>query len=289
MIRLTTVPEGETSLQRATPEGYAHIRWVTAEERAEIIKAASFMRRYGENNPFRLLSTAHQTFEDAVEEIAGRSADSHFSHMVNKLTAELVSWLLLWRLTIDHWRHDISDRFGTESESYVKLLAALAGQYDARPAYRVVEGMRNLVQHREMPPLHVNDNDQLESDGTRSRTLSITISVEWFLNWPQCPRLLREYLEHQGIQRVDIVSAVRGAMDGLSEVLPTYVYIDTIDLDVHLRRLISLLDEAEPGLPLLATSRSSRNDNQLLEFNFVRFDDIIPILQPLRRHGMPKS
>lgn len=81
-----------------------------------------------------LLSAARQTFVTSIEKIASHPAESGSSRLVNKLTADLLSWLLIWRLTLGHWRHDVSSRLGKDSEQHQALAVALNDAYDRTQA-----------------------------------------------------------------------------------------------------------------------------------------------------------
>jgi len=73
-------------------------------------------------------------------------------HTINR---RLVNLLSAGRLYIDQVKHDVSELFGSDSEQLGELKKAFAKQYDAHLGYRVLEALRNHVQHRNLPVYHL--------------------------------------------------------------------------------------------------------------------------------------
>ena len=101
-----------------------------------------------------------------------------------ELLGAFVGWLLIWRLIVDQAEHDLSSRFGDNSSQLASFRLARKNAYDSSSAYRVVEALRNLIQHREMPSLTLNRNEALDhGTGQRQRRFLIVS------RWPICSGL----------------------------------------------------------------------------------------------------
>lgn len=68
------------------------------------------------------------------------------------------TWLLYWRLYLDQTRADLIRRFGDKSAEAQQFTSTCNAAFDSSSAYRIVEGLRNMVTHssRIMPrPIYV--------------------------------------------------------------------------------------------------------------------------------------
>lgn len=89
------------------------------------------------------LTTRHYLFQNH-----DWSSFRNDAHTINRRLANLLS---AGRLYIDQTRHNISELFGPASDQLKALDQAFAEQYDAHLGYRVLEALRNHVQHRSLP------------------------------------------------------------------------------------------------------------------------------------------
>lgn len=70
-------------------------------------------------------------------------------HVVNR---RIINLLKMCRLYIDQTSHNIHSIYGSDSEQEKAIEGQKSQEYDSdRPGYRVMEAMRNYVQHRELP------------------------------------------------------------------------------------------------------------------------------------------
>ena len=63
----------------------------------------------------------------------------------------LANLLFAIRLYIDQTKHDVSKLFGADSMQFKETARAFAEQYDTYIGYRVLEAIRNHMQHRSLP------------------------------------------------------------------------------------------------------------------------------------------
>jgi hypothetical protein len=71
-------------------------------------------------------------------------------HTLNRRIANL---LTSSRLYIDQVRHELSSLFGKDSNEFKQFSQACSQEYDGYAGYRVMEQLRNIMQHQ-TPPLH---------------------------------------------------------------------------------------------------------------------------------------
>ncbi len=57
------------------------------------------------------------------------------------------TWLLYWRLYLDQTEADLLRRFGEHSTEVEQFSSTCSGAFDSSSAYRIVEGLRNMVAH----------------------------------------------------------------------------------------------------------------------------------------------
>ncbi|BBO34593.1 hypothetical protein [Lacipirellula parvula] len=81
---------------------------------------------------------------------------SHLAGNIHRFNRLLVNFLTACRLYHDQVDREICQIFGHESSERAKLKAARNEEFDASASYRVMEGLRNYLQHRGLPLRRVN-------------------------------------------------------------------------------------------------------------------------------------
>ena len=130
-----------------TEEDFAQLR--SAKQNLVILqsvedKLAILLANYAEWETTLLVETVNNVvfqesgWSDAVE-------------LVYTLNRRLVNLLTACRLYIDHVKHDLNSMYGAESEIGSHIIKEMRRQYDGRLGYRVMEALRNYVQHRGLP------------------------------------------------------------------------------------------------------------------------------------------
>lgn len=106
---------------------------------------------------FDLLLTNYQEFEHELLQIALEAAlrfENNWSASVGTLMTvnrRLVNTLTACRLYLDQVGHNLSSIYGSNSTAQQQMISQCRAEYDARIGYRVMETLRNYVQHRGMP------------------------------------------------------------------------------------------------------------------------------------------
>ncbi len=86
--------------------------------------------------------------QDIVHGFGDWSASRADMLSVNRRLVNLTSSC---RLYIDQVKHDLSDQYGPASAHVERAEKAFSREYDSRLGYRVMEDLRNHIQHRSMP------------------------------------------------------------------------------------------------------------------------------------------
>jgi hypothetical protein len=172
----------------------------------------------------------------------------------DRVDKELVSFLLVWRMALDHLASATSSWFGKDSKQWEAFEVGRRRAYDTHFGYRVVDAMRNRVQHQERPPLthtllrYPYTCDECDKEHA-DLDLAVSLPKEWFLS-SQCPRLLKQDLTATDRDDIDIRAAVDESMQGFRDIL----YVMTMASDEapgHLASLVNVFDETEPLVPVL--------------------------------------
>jgi hypothetical protein len=97
------------------------------------------------------------------------------------INRRIVNFLSACRLYVDQVKHAISAAYGKPSSQYDLLCKSFSEEYNGHLAYRVLEALRNHVQHRGLPAAHFNYNWEREgpAESMRERliaTVSLSVS-----------------------------------------------------------------------------------------------------------------
>lgn len=247
-VDLGSCPEWTLQTAGATT---TFVRCVDADEAKQIMEAASFCRKYATMPTHRLLNSSFRVWEQTFERVANAKKDEWQPALTELLLGAFVGWILIWRLVFDQAEHDLSSRFGSGSVELAKFRSARSAAYDGSCAYRVVEELRNLVQHREMPSLRLNRTEELDpTTGQRVTKVSYKFPVSDLLNSPKCKtKIKNEYRGNLGLE-LELPELISQAMAALNPVLLELTRISTPELITHVSLLRRVFAEAS-GVPLL--------------------------------------
>jgi hypothetical protein len=74
-----------------------------------------------------------------------------FQEEINRLNRRIVNLLSVCRLYLDQSIHHLSCIYGKEGEKLNNIKKKISREYDSKLGFRVMEAMRNYVQHRGFP------------------------------------------------------------------------------------------------------------------------------------------
>ena len=237
-----------------------YIRSLTETEFELLLDAVKFVQSVGYPQEARPLDEAYGEWLGRID--TGASSLPSPTAYLHKLMADaLVSFLLSWRMALDHLARATSHRFGKASEQWEVFEAARRRAYDTYLGYRVVDAMRNCVQHQGSPPLAVDLITlpyvcQKCGKEHASYDLSVEIPAQWLLDYDRCPRILKQDLADRPDELLDMKIMTAQAMQGIKDIL--YARLITYDRAVeHINVLVDTFRQAgsNPGLVAGASCR----------------------------------
>jgi hypothetical protein len=251
-IDLGSCPEWTLQSAGATTN---FVRCVDADEAKQIMAAAGFCRKYATMPTHRLLNSSFRVWEQTFERVADSKRNEWQPASTELLLGAFVGWILIWRLVFDQAEHDLSSRFGPNSNQLARFRSARSVAYDASRAYRVVEALRNLVQHRGMPSLRLNRTEELDrTTGCRVTNVSYKFPVSDLLNSPKCPTKIKNEFRSNPDLELELPDLISEAMAALNLVLLELTRISTPELVTHIDLLRKVFAEAS-GMPLLLRAK----------------------------------
>jgi len=230
---------------------------------------------------YRLLSSSFRVWQQTFDRAAKAKRGEWSPALAEDLIATLVGWLLIWRLVLDQACHDLSSRFGKDSEQLTKFLLATNNAYDSSRAYRVVDALRNLVQHRGMPSLTLNRTEKLDrGTGQVITQVSYTFPVSDLLNSPKCPATVKREFRDQPDMELDLPDIINQAMAAIQPVLLELVQFSVPELITHITQLRTIFAEAS-GAPLLLRAKQPPATGNPLGFDveMVQLQDLQFLVQ----------
>jgi hypothetical protein len=252
------------------------VREITASEMAELNESIIYCRRYSERYDVRLVHISKSTFDQALAKLSQPFPSQMVAVLNQEAEVALVTFLLMWRLFLDHSKHDLSQRFGKPSATFDQFIQKTSDVYDRYPGYRLIEGLRNYVQHVGLPGLQVTVSQSLEGDGSVIRNATAVLSTSTLLDWGKCPALLRADLEKFSAT-LPIVDLVQDAVCAFAELASELSAIDAPELRRHFARIQQIVDEVAPDTPLIAQESLEHIvlNGGSGEVTLIRFDDVL--------------
>lgn len=203
--------------------------------------------------------------------------------LYDELESAFIGWLLIWRLVFDQLDYNISMRFGKESRERSMFKGARSKAYDTHQGYRVVEAMRNLVQHRDMLPLKATRTRRLDpQSGKVVRGVEFTFPVSWLLESTKCPAKIKAEFEETPAISLDMINIADDAMAGFQQVFVTIVKINHPEMQDSVNLLRQIFGEAHPGLPILLRIKRPDAGARMkggVQFEIERIDDLLRIVR----------
>ena len=221
------------------------VRCVEDDEASQIKMAAGFCRKYAIMPTYRLLNSSFRVWQHSWGRVANAKRGEWSPAVAEDLLGAFVGWLLIWRLVLDQAEHDLSSRFGKDSDQFSKFAAARSTAYDGSRGYRIIEALRNLVQHRKMPTLTLNRTEELDrTTGQPVMKTSYRFPVSDLLNSPKCPATIKkEFRDEPGLE-LELPSIIDEAMIAMNSVLIELMEISVPELTTYIGKLRPIFVEA---------------------------------------------
>ncbi len=138
-----------------------------------------------------------------------------FQDQIAAVSRRLANLLSAARLYLDQVTHDLRSTFGPAADLPVAVKAKSSEEYDARFGYRVMETLRNVMQHRSMPVHALSFPHESVGQGLQVRAVP-SIEVARLKDAELKPAVLAE-LQSRG-ESIDLTPLVRDYVEGLSNV-----------------------------------------------------------------------
>lgn len=84
------------------------VRESSAAEEQELLESIRYCRAYAQRIPVQLVLTGHATVQELVYRLTQPMQQHRMLTATQEVEVNLVAFLLLWRLFLDHTSHDLS-------------------------------------------------------------------------------------------------------------------------------------------------------------------------------------
>jgi hypothetical protein len=207
-------------------------------------------------------------------------------YLINR---RIVNLLTTCRLYTDQISHHLRTIYGAESEQLKEFKAQLSHEYDSFFGYRVMEAMRNYVQHRGLSIGQIINRSQLvENEGQerRKHTIKLLIDVTTIEQDGGFKAAVLAELNDQGTS-VEFIPLIRQYIESIGRIhlkVRELIEVDLLKADANLMQAINLYEESTNDIlrdPVKAVALSI--DLSTCIESFVIFDDLIEHRKMLER------
>lgn len=249
------------------------VRSMTQYEVDEVSASLNAIREHTDRTAASLLLGAHDRVMDVLATMRPGNPQTMANPKarLNEIAVPLVSWLLVWAMFLDHALHDLSDKY-PDSDRLELLRAATHDAFDRHPGYRMAEGLRDYVSHRGMPPLKIEGTVRRGAGDVRVESVMVTIEPQRLLEDAKLNRHVRTDID-DGTAILELSRMVGDAMVGMHDVMTRYAQLLEDHLVPHLERIVELLGETAPNLPIIINMADG-----LRNLQWMPVDDVLPYL-----------
>lgn len=136
-------------------------------------------------------------------------------HLIDR---RIINFLTTSRLYLDQLRHHVSSIYGKASNMKAALEKKISNEYDSTFGYRVLDAMRNFVQHRDLPVFFLDLTASRKDTPTKSkRTITPSLSVSRLKDDKRFKKTIIEQLESLG-ESVDLKPLIRESMEAFGRI-----------------------------------------------------------------------
>lgn len=260
-------------LARVEPGVFTSVRHLSDEEFADATIAIAAVRKRVQAASIRLLDGSREHLVSTLDSIPlpGNAPTTAPGALLEQISVPLVSWLLIWRLHRDQSGAEISSRATDSPSARARFETVKRDVYDSHPGYRLTEAMRDYVQHKASPPIHVELGVRRQPSGEILRHRRVTVLASTLLEWKKCPASVRADLQQSG-PMVELREVIDDAMTGMQIVTNTYLDVLLDQFHAELDVVLGFIDATAPFPPiLLRTVPKSDGGHQI---SATRFEDI---------------
>jgi hypothetical protein len=250
------------------------LRGMSDDEVGAVTRALSAVREHTDRTAANLLLGAHERLADVISMLRPSRplTPSDPRAKLNAVAVPLVSWLLMWAMFLDHALHDISDKYPNDPDRLEALRQATHDAFDRHAGYRMAEGLRDYVAHRGMPPLRIEGSVRRGANAERLESIAVSLDSQRLLTDSRLNRHVRQDIENS-TAIVELTPMIGDAMVGMHAVMTNYAQLLEDHIQPHLERLVDLLRETAPSLPVFLNVAEGFTQLQV-----TALDDVIPYL-----------
>jgi hypothetical protein len=207
---------------------------------------------------------------------------------IHSINRRIINLLTMCRLYMDQVRHNIHTIFGCESEQATAFKTQSSHEYDSVFGYRVMEAMRNYVQHRSLPIGGVTNKFQWIGHEDKKRckhTIKLIINISEVAQDGKFKASILEELKLQG-DSVELTPLIRQYVESIGRIhlkVRELLGVELLESDEILLGAINLYKESTNDMSdnfIHAVAISSDSgDNESVEI----FNDLIERRKMLER------
>lgn len=206
-------------------------------------------------------------------------------HSINR---KIINLLTTCRLYIDQVSHNIHKIYSSDSEQAKIFKTQLSHEYDSVFGYRVMEAMRNYVQHRNLPINHINTNMRwIEIKDKRfcKHTVKLNINVEDLSKDKKFKASVLSELQAQG-SLVEFIPLMRQYLESIGTVhlkIRELLRSDLARGESEIYQAITLCKESTDNEILYISASASPDDSNTSVEAVEIFEDLIKRRQMFER------
>ena len=221
------------------------------------------------------------TLEDAL---SFRGDWNNFADSIHAVNRRVVNLLTTSKLYLDQLRHTLSDLFGVNHAVTESTEQKTSSEYDSRFGYRVMEALRNHVQHRGLPVHRIkHEGKWLEDRSVRQHRTIVSVDPDQLADDPKFKKsVLSEMQQFPDV--LDLRKLVRDYISGIGSV-HKYVRDQTADFrkkkDDEYKQLIEAYQADESSRT--AVLFRSVDESGSVDSKFSLFEDIVERRRQLQK------
>jgi len=173
---------------------------------------------------FDILIENYFEFERDLLEITLRNTLFHekdwssFQSEIHLIDRRIINLLTTSRLYLDQLNHQVSSTYGKVSKVQASLKKKLSDEYDSTRGYRVLDALRNFVQHRDLPVFRLQHGASRKDVASKSkRTITPSLSVSRLKDDKSFKKSIIKELELLG-DNVDLKPLIRESMEAFGRI-----------------------------------------------------------------------
>lgn len=222
-------------------------------------------------------------------------SESDWSSNINKIHSinrRIINLLTTCRLYIDQVKHNINTIYGDKSEQAKVIKNQISHEYDSIFGYRVMEAMRNYVQHRNLPINRIDSNTrciEIRNERLYKHTIKLSIDVENLVKDKNFKAGVLSELQAQG-SLVEFTPLMRQYLESIGRVhlkIRELLQSDLVKWEKEVYQAITLCQGSTNDKTGSIYASASFDDSNISEETVDIFDDFIKHRQIFESKNRP--